>query len=114
MSGVGFFTASNRRLHNSSCGEIALNNSIEPIKPGPLCEDAHKMPAAGHEDVLVNLVTITTAQSYFRSYGISACTDKVDSAVTAVTEKWGWVILDGEYIASEKTRQLAEARKAKR
>jgi len=91
-----------------------MNNSIENMKPGPLCEDAHKMPAAGHEDVLVNLVTITTAQSYFRSYGISACTNKVDFAVTAVTEKWGWVILDGEYIASEKTRKLAEARKAKR
>ena len=83
MSGLGFFTASNRRLHNSSCGEIALNNSIEH-KARPLCE-AHKMPAAGHEDVLVNLVTITTAQSYFRSYGISAYTNKVDSAVTAVT-----------------------------
>ena len=79
------FTASKHQAYYSYFGVILLNNSIENIKPGPLCEDAHKMPAAGHEDVLVNLVTITTAQRYFRSYGISDCTNKVDSAVTAVT-----------------------------
>jgi hypothetical protein len=73
-------------VYNTSFGGFVANNSIEKTKPGHCVKKQVIVSSRAPKD-FGEIGNHSSGQSYFRSYGKSNLNNKVDSAVTSVTEK---------------------------